>query len=234
MSKNDKIELLSASQKAYDTIRDRILDGTLKPGTRLSKRKMAALAGVSVIPVIEALHRIENDGLAYSKSQWGAFVTVPTRQEVLNRYALREAVECQAARILAETLSEDDEERLCRLARKLDASRAGEGTKRQMWALHHEFHLAMVDAAGFSSLSEALQRCNLFSLLVRAVVAQGRRAELPPDWHQSLIDAIAARDPDKAEARMRLHVRNGLDGVLEDLKQALGETEGRSECAGTE
>lgn len=216
---NNEVQHVTASQKAYETIRNRILDGTLKPGIRLSKRKMAALTGVSVIPVIEALHRIENDGLAYSKSQWGSFVMVPTRQEVLSRYALREAIECQAVRILAENLDEDDEERLRRLAQKLDASRYDEGREQETWELHHAFHLAIAEATGFNSLSDALRRCNLFSLLVRAVVAQRRRSELPPDWHMRLVDAIASGDSDRAEVQMRIHVHNGLEGILADLKQ---------------
>lgn len=66
-NKNDLFK--TAADVAYDIIKDKILSGELKPGMKLSKRKMARLAGVSVIPVIEALNRLEADWLVESKPQ---------------------------------------------------------------------------------------------------------------------------------------------------------------------
>ena len=60
----------TASDVAYQIISQKILDGEFPPGMKLSRRKMAEAAGVSVIPVIEALKRLESDSLVESKPQW--------------------------------------------------------------------------------------------------------------------------------------------------------------------
>ena len=49
----------TASDVAYRIISQKILDGEFPPGMKLSRRKMAEATGVSVIPVIEALKRLE-------------------------------------------------------------------------------------------------------------------------------------------------------------------------------
>ena len=97
----------TASDVAYRIISQKILDGEYQPGMKLSRRKMAEATGVSVIPVIEALKRLEEDRLVESKPQWGSYVTVPTIEKIKQSYQLREAVECQSARILAVSMTEE-------------------------------------------------------------------------------------------------------------------------------
>ena len=110
----------TASDIAYKIISRKILDGEFPPGMKLSRRKMAEATGVSVIPVIEALKKLEDDRLVESKPQWGSFVTVPTLEKVRQSYQLREAIECQSARYLAEHMTAEQEAVLYALAEELD------------------------------------------------------------------------------------------------------------------
>ena len=52
----------TAADVAYRIISQKILDGEFPPGMKLSRRKMAEVTSVSVIPVIEALKKLEEDG----------------------------------------------------------------------------------------------------------------------------------------------------------------------------
>jgi DNA-binding transcriptional MocR family regulator len=62
----------TAAESAYTVIRQKILAGEFKPGEALSRRKMASVTGFSVIPVGEALKRLEEDMLVESSPKWGA------------------------------------------------------------------------------------------------------------------------------------------------------------------
>ena len=63
----------SLADQAYEAIRGEILRGQLRPGTPLSRRRLALEMGMSVIPVTDALRRLEGDGLVESRNGDGIF-----------------------------------------------------------------------------------------------------------------------------------------------------------------
>jgi DNA-binding GntR family transcriptional regulator len=199
--------LKTAADLAYDIICRKIIRGELTPGAKLSRRKMASLTGVSIIPVIEALHRLEDEGLVESFPDFGAQVIKLTEDTVADRFALREAVECQVVRILAKRLSPQQEHQLRYYAQELDSSsRAPEGED-AFWDRHYRFHLALAQATGRPSLERALHRINLFQILQRSVKTQKlTNVPIPKDLHARIVTAIATRDPDEAEKAMRDHI----------------------------
>ena len=90
------------SAKVYHTLRDEILSGALPPHTRLVRRTVSKRLGVSPMPVTEALLRLEQDGLVESEPMYGSRVKAWTLEAVQGDEVLREALECQAARLCAE------------------------------------------------------------------------------------------------------------------------------------
>src|SRR4051794_2926175 len=90
---------VSLSEHAYYVIRERILKGEIALGDPLSRRKLAAELGMSLLPVAEALQQLESDGLVESRPRVGTRVCLPTEEEVRERYEIREALETQAARL---------------------------------------------------------------------------------------------------------------------------------------
>ena len=93
---------VSLSEQAYSVIRDRILKGEIALGAPLSRRRLAAELGMSLLPVSEALQALESDGLVESRPRVGTRVCFPTVEEIRERYQVREALESQAARLYAE------------------------------------------------------------------------------------------------------------------------------------
>jgi DNA-binding GntR family transcriptional regulator len=209
---------ITAADKAYNIIFKKIISGEFEPGCKLSRRKMAELTGVSVIPVIEALNRLEGDGLVESQPQWGSFVTIPTLERIREIYVLREAIECQVARILAQGISSEQEQILRSIANKID-SEYNEKTRDDIENAHFELHSKMAEFTGYNSLIDALKRINLFWVLCKAISTRREKASMPKDWHMRLVDAVMTGDSDKAEAVMRIHVADSLDAIGVKLRE---------------
>jgi len=206
----------------YNIISARILDGTLAPKSKLSLRKMAGLARVSVIPVIEALNRLAADGLVESRPQWGFFVASPDMNQMRDRLMLREAVECQVARLLNRNLKLIERMRLIRAARELDTmtdafKESETHSEHRVEESHYRFHLLMAELTGFDSLVGALRQINLPFLLLKADTL-GRKHPLPAGWHSLLVSKILNGTPTFAEAAMRLHVQNSYKVILNNTK----------------
>jgi DNA-binding GntR family transcriptional regulator len=197
----------TAAEHAYVAIRDAILECALQPGARLTVRAMADLTGVSVIPVIQALRRLEEEGLIETFPRWGSRVITLDNETIRDRYLLREAVECQVARILATGHSADQAEQLTRMAVRLDELVAARDLEGEFLARDHEIHSKMAEFTGSKSLLRALARVNLFRLMQKTrehIIL--RRVGLPNDLHGRLVAAILAGDPDAAEKQMREHI----------------------------
>ena len=204
----------TASDVAYQIISQKILDGEYPPGMKLSRRKMAEATGVSVIPVIEALKKLEDDRLVESKPQWGSFVTVPTLEKIKHSYQLREAIECQSARILAEHMTTAQQAQLMSIATELDTIPYTQDTVVDSRNSHVLFHTRLTEFTGNELLSDTLRKINLFWVLCKAIGTNAPKTAYPRYWHRYLVEEIAKGDADQAEAVMRRHVNDSLISIL--------------------
>src|SRR5829696_3252000 len=96
------------SSRTYETIRDRILQGELPAGKRLTVRELAESLGVSVTPVRDAFNRLAADGLVAVSPRRGTYVASLTTRDVRELYDLRIMLEPAAAEIAALSFSEDE------------------------------------------------------------------------------------------------------------------------------
>src|ERR1700759_220682 len=82
----------SLAERAYFFIREQILRGELPLGAALSRRQLAQELGMSLVPISEALQRLEGEGLVESKPRVGTRIYMPTPQDIRERYVVREAL----------------------------------------------------------------------------------------------------------------------------------------------
>ena len=210
------------TQRVYQTLREDILQGRLPPGQRLVRREVAKRLGVSPIPVAEALLRLEVEGLVQSRPLYGSRVRPLTLEDVENDTVLREALECQAARVCAEKAGDSTLARLKTQARRLDKLMAEGDPHSQLGRVtHQEFHLAIARASACTSLVDELQRIWFRRLMWMNWIKATHYRRVPADWHQQLVAALATRDPERAEAKMREHVRYGHEDDREALRYFL-------------
>ena len=146
----------TAAGIAYEIIRDKIIAGELSPGKQLTRRGMAELTQVSIIPVIEALHRLENEGLVDSEPHFGSRVIRLTDELVRDRFALRLAIECQVVRILSKHHTEDQIRHLTYLSDNLDSTPRDPEHIELFRERHYAFHVKFAEYTGCPSLAQAL------------------------------------------------------------------------------
>jgi GntR family transcriptional regulator, rspAB operon transcriptional repressor len=208
----------SLAQQAYDLIRASILKGELPLGAPLSRRKLAEQLGVSFLPISEALQRLEHDGLVESRPRVGTRVRVPNSQDIRGHYVVREALETQAARLYAEKASPQERRELMGLARQLDA--LYHDAQQDLFApfsAHERLHHRIAECAGCPALCEAIEKNHVLVLNWHYNSASHFR-ELPRRWHQDLIKVLNSGEVAAADAKMREHVRYGMEEVLRRLE----------------
>lgn len=210
----------TAAEKAYDMLSQKIIKGEYEPGKRLVRRQLAQELGVSPIPILEAMKRLEQDGLIEYRAHWGSIVTIPTIERVMDMFAFREALECQVARILATKITKAESEKLMELAEKLDEYRYEGKETEAVTELHIKFHIMLAECTGFPSLITGLQKINFHWLLFNAVQARRSRPAIQRYWHVTLLKNILGQDPDFAEKKMREHIYDSYAPFIENLKQA--------------
>jgi DNA-binding GntR family transcriptional regulator len=188
--------------RAYTTIRDAIVDGTLQPGERLRDQELTEWLGLSRTPIREALSRLEQDGLVETEPQ--RF----TRVAPLDRRAARDAFPLVAAlHALAAELALPDPNRLRKhneaFAAALDARDVDAAI-----AADDAFHAEFVHAARNAELERALdrlmpgvrrlERLRFASLAGRDSVAQ----------HDAIVEAVEAQDVTTTSERVRENWRS--------------------------
>lgn len=223
MKRESEIERPSDSRAkhAYLILRERVLRADYPFGTILSPRRLARQFGMSLIPVAEALQRLEHEGLVERRPRAGTRVKIPTPEEVRGLYIVREALESQAARLCAIHATAAERVELRTLAAELDrrfseSSSVTLKDRNKLYNLHAQhvhLHTRIADAARCQTLWQAIDRNHvlLFNFLYD-VAAQ--RTVLPRGFHTDLVEPIIRGDPDKADGAMRLHVRYGLSETL--------------------
>lgn len=212
------------ADRAYLVIRERIFRGDLPPGTPLSRRRVAAEMGMSLLPVSEALQRLEADGLLESRARAGTRVRVPDEQDIRDRFEVREALESQAARLFAARATPPDRQTLRRLAEQVDAlfnrlAAGGEDAEFPATVLraHLQFHTHIAESARCPSLSELLDKTQVPGLNWGHDFSIGRY-KLPVGFHGDLAESLVAGDPAAADRAMRDHIRYALDERIRQLE----------------
>jgi len=213
------------SRRVYGVLRDDIVAGRLKPAERLVRKAIAKRLGVSTLPVIEALYMLEIDGYVENRALVGCRVRALTIEEVGDDLLLREALECQAARLCAENASPEGLAKLMKRAAQVDRFVRADTPDASLGSqLHGEFHLELARLSGHAVLGEMLKKV-WFQRYMGLNSLKAIRFKPPPaGWHQMLVKKIKKGDPDQAERAMRDHVRYGREDDREALAVYLGES----------
>lgn len=212
---------------AYARLREAIYAGKLRPGSRLREIELSEWLGVSRTPTREALRRLESEGLCSRGIRGGLVVTQLDSQQILELYALREALEGMAAGLAARHASETEIASLRGLVAEQRA--AGTDTNR-LSRLNRDFHEVLYRAARNRYLLDALGSLrDSLALLRDTTYTVGGRPATALAEHQRIVEAIRRQDALAAEEAARKHIQMSGNARLALALQA-----GRSEgMAGT-
>jgi DNA-binding GntR family transcriptional regulator len=205
-------ELFREAVASY--LRGAIASGALLPGERIVERAVAERLGVSRVPVREAVKALEREGLVSTRPHAGASVAEIPAEEIEEIVAVRRLVEKLAIRGAVEQSTERDIARLRALVLEIGrAARAGD--EEQLMQLDLSFHYGICRASGHRTLAD-LMECILPRLAV--IFYRQIMLSVTPDEmeqaHAELVDAIDARDSDRAVEAVDRHIDHFYSDIL--------------------
>ncbi|MFE6752466.1 GntR family transcriptional regulator [Streptomyces sp. NPDC057684] len=199
------------SERVTRQLRDDILDGVRKPGSKLVERELAAQIGVSRVPVRDALRVLVAEGLVTPRPRTWAVVREFTPTDIADLNEVREALEVMTFRLAAQR---GDRVGLGRLRSNLDeelaAARAGDAVRARRAAA--DFHETVTSMAANELLSEleGTLRSRMRWLL-------GRHDDLlaMAQEHEALYAAVADRDVARVEELVVEHLENSRRAIAD-------------------
>jgi DNA-binding GntR family transcriptional regulator len=208
----------SASDELADLLTEAVVNGELKPGQRLIEADLAARFNVSRGPVRSALTALERLGLAETLPRRGMVVVDLTAADVRDLYDVRIALERAAVERLA-SLPDVDWSALSSSVTELeDADRSGNKAASTQSSLG--FHHALCALSGNKRLLRVWeQHSELIKLAIWMRQSAGSTTIADPRLHahSELLDALTARDSERAVALIVSH----LEATRDDLMRIL-------------
>ena len=130
----------------FNTLREAILRGDLKPGERLMELQLASSLGVSRTPIREAIRMLQQEGLAVTVPRKGAEVAKMTEKDMEDVLKIREALEILEVQLACDSI---ENEQLMLLEEKVEKFRivVKTGEIKQIAEADIEFHDMLYNAA---------------------------------------------------------------------------------------
>jgi DNA-binding GntR family transcriptional regulator len=204
----DRLTASSLRDQARQVIRARIVTGDLAAGRIYSAASLAERLGVSATPVREAMLDLVAVGLVEAVRNRGFRVVAPDERDLDEIGELRLLLEAPALRLVAERAGDDDLAALEPLLAALEAA-AESGDIVAYLTADREFHLRLLDLAGNRRLGRLVDQLRDQTRLIGIEeLAESGRLAASDREHREMLDALRARDADRAEAVMRAHVQH--------------------------
>jgi len=201
---------------AYRDIRRAIVEGRIAPGARVVANTIATAAGISRIPVMQALRRLERDGFVKINPHKDVIVPSLSPAEFRERFLLMAALEglCVregAGRVTGELLS-----RLRALQKEMGAARAARNAARAV-AADSEFHRLLWETAALPHVSQILQniwdRGEYYRVIMHA--RRGGFAAESLAEHEQILKALEGGDAAGAARAIEQHRMRAMERLAE-------------------
>ncbi|BAF58278.1 MAG: GntR family transcriptional regulator [Pelotomaculum sp.] len=205
-------------EMVFESLREAIILGRLKPGERLMEIQLAEEMGVSRTPVREAIRKLELEGFVVMVPRKGAYVAGISLKDIADVFEVRAALEGLAAGLAAERITEEEMDELERSLLKIST-----GVEEDFNAIvegDSSFHDLIYKASRnqrlvsiITHLKEQIHRFRMTSL------SQPGRTKIALDEHKMIVEAICDRNVELAQTLAREHVENAEQSLLNALRE---------------
>ncbi|HOQ00128.1 MAG TPA: GntR family transcriptional regulator [Acetivibrio clariflavus] len=202
----------------FDTLREAIITGELKPGERLMEVKLAEKMGVSRTPVREAIRMLELEGLVDMLPRKGAHVAELSVKDIMDVLEVRAAMDSLATRLAAERITDDEIKELRQIQAQfinyVEKNNLQGSIKKDV-----EFHELIYRASRNDRLLQIAN--NLREQVQRFRVIYLKDYSSPKNLikeHEDICDAIAARNLEKAQEYAQIHINNQEKVIIKAIK----------------
>ena len=207
-------EYLPLRDVVFNTLRQAILRGELKPGERLMEIQLANKLGVSRTPIREELRKLELEGLVNMVPRKGAEVADITEKSLRDVLEVRKALEELSVQLACEKITEEEIEELKRVAERFKDTLDDQDVTKIAEA-DVAFHDVIYTATDNQKLILLLN--NLREQMYRYRVEYLKKEEAYPQLiaeHEELIDNISKRNKEEATRIMCEHIDNQVATVI--------------------
>ena len=203
------VEQSSMKEAVYITLKEGILSARLSE--ELTENQVSTALHISRTPVREAMHKLEMEGLLEISHGKKAKITELSRKDAADIAVVLRSLHGLAAELFIKNATEKDEQRLEEImalvsfyVARNDIHRAAE--------LLTEFHWQTAVASGNKWLADTVERLLSFTALHREyALSRPGRIEISLKEHMAILDALCARDSDKAQELLRNHIDSAFD-----------------------
>lgn len=197
----------------FNTLREAILKGDLKPGERLMELQLASKLGVSRTPIREAIRMLEQEGLAVTTPRKGAEVAKMTLKDMEDVLEIRDALDELAVRIACQKITDEQLKQLEDVKELFEKNTQTNNVKNIAEA-DVSFHDVIYEATGNPKLVTLLN--NLREQVYRYRVEYIKDPKNYPTLiaeHEAILESLKKRDVKNAVEAMHVHVANQAEAV---------------------
>lgn len=212
-------DFLPLRDEVFNTLRERILKGDLKPGERLMEIHLADQLGVSRTPIREAIRMLELEGLVKMVPRKGAQVAKISREDVQDVLEVRKALDTLAVKLACDRITEDEIAKL-----KAEEDKFESTLKTEDATLIAEADVAFHDVIQAASKNKRLK--NMISNLAERIYRyrfeyikqQSDGGKTLIDEHREIIKCIEEKDVEAAIRAIELHIDNQEKSIAMQLE----------------
>jgi DNA-binding GntR family transcriptional regulator len=194
--------------KAYAALRNVIMSSDIyrsRTDIRLDERRLAQDFGISRTPVREAMAQLEREGFVRSVPRRGIYVVRKTKQEVIELIQAWAALESMAARLITEHASDDDIAGLRRMFATFEGDKL-HAKLDEYSEVNINFHQSIIELSGNRALIRLAENLFTHMRMIRgATIGEDDRVDRSIRDHMNIIQALEARDTERAEDLVRQH-----------------------------
>ena len=209
-------------ERAARELRDRILTGALAPGSRIDLDAITEEFATSRTPVREALLELSFEGLVRVAPRSGITVIGVDSDDVMDSFTILGVLTGQAAAWAAQRLTTEELGRLRELAADVARRSGDESIGEANWLFHQAIHRS---AHSPRLLAQIRQAARVVPSNFLTVFPEHEKHSL--DEHGQLLDALAARDGERARHIAERHVLQAGQSLATWLDAALDQRPGR-------
>ena len=215
MQMNDFLPLRDV---VFNTLRQAILTGELKPGERLMEIHLANKLGVSRTPIREAIRKLELEGLVTMIPRRGAEVAQITEKSMNDVLEVRRALDSLCVELACERITQEDTERLGLACEAFEAAVRTEDIKKIARA-DVELHDIIVQATGNQRLVQLIN--NLSEQMYRyrfEYIKDSTQHQRLIDEHRMIYESIVKKDKEAASQAAHVHIDNQKKAIIAQIR----------------
>jgi DNA-binding GntR family transcriptional regulator len=199
------------ADEGYERLYQAILRGDFQPNERLIEMDLAQLYNVGRAAIRTTLARLEQDGLVEREPNRGARVRAISEEEAVETLEARAVLEGLAARYAARNITDADIADLRAIVGEMEA-RLAEGDLLGISEGNTRLHSRLLQIANNKTVARLIERLHAQHIRsqFRLILVPGRPPRSVAE-HRAIVEAVASRDPDAAEAAMRSHLANTVE-----------------------